>query len=94
MSTDPPRTIILTEAEAAAYLRIGARTLRDIRRRGEIRYIALTARKIAYRPEDCEEYLAARLRVEQPCDTRQKPKRARGAGAASGKIIPFSKLGG
>jgi hypothetical protein len=86
-------TPILTEAEAAALLRIGERTLRDIRRRGEIRYIALTARKIAYRPEDCEEYLAARLRVEQPCDTRQKPKRARGA-ATSGKIIPFSKLVG
>jgi hypothetical protein len=84
-------TPILTEAEAARYLRIGERTLRDIRRRGQIRYIALTARKIAYRPEDCEEYLAARVRVEQPCDTRQKPKRARSQ-AGGGKIIPFSKL--
>lgn len=66
---------IWTEAEAATYLRMGERTLRELRRRGQIRYIALTARKIAYRPEDCEEYLSARVRVEPTCDTKPKPKR-------------------
>lgn len=81
---------LLTEAEAAARLRMGERTLRELRRTGKIRYVALTARKIAYRPEDCAEYLAARVRVNDPCETRPKPKRA--GNRPSGKIIPFSAL--
>ncbi len=82
-------TDLLTEMEAAARLRISSRTLRSIRQRGEIRYILIGARKIFYRPEDCEEYLAARLRVEQPCPTSNTPKRR--ARRNSGDIVPFSQ---
>ena len=80
-------TQLLTENEAAARLRIGERTLRGIRQRGEIRYILIGARKIFYRPEDCEEYLAARVRVEDACHTEPKPKqRARGS---RGNVLSF-----
>lgn len=85
-------TALLTEHEAAERLRIGERTLRGIRQRGEIRYILIGARKIFYRPEDCEEYLAARIRVEQPCPTGSK--RQRRNAYSDSKIIPFSKRHG
>ncbi|UKK84715.1 helix-turn-helix domain-containing protein [Sphingopyxis sp. BSN-002] len=81
-------TQLLTEMEAATRLRIGERTLRSIRQRGEIRYVLIGARKIFYRPEDCEEYLAARLRVEQSCPTNRKVRRGNGD---IGKIIPLSQ---
>ena len=81
-------TQLLTEMEAATRLRIGERTLRGIRQRGEIRYILIGARKIFYRPEDCEEYLAARLRVEQPCPTNRRTQRA---SRNTGNIVPFSQ---
>ena len=84
-------TALLTEQEAAARLRIGERTLRDERKRGAIRYVLLGKRKIFYRPEDCDDYVAACLKVEQPCHTNPKPKRA---GVSSGKIVPFSKRHG
>lgn len=85
-------TQLLTEMEAAMRLRIGERTLRGIRQRGEIRYILIGARKIFYRPEDCEEYLAARLRMEQPCQTSTKRRRQRNANV--GNIVPFSRRNG
>jgi aryl-alcohol dehydrogenase-like predicted oxidoreductase len=83
---------LLTEAEAAVKLRMGARTLRELRRAGKIRYVELTERKKAYRLEDIEEYVAARVRVNEPCETQPKPKRRDRQGY--GKIIPFSKLVG
>lgn len=79
---------LLTEAEAAARLRLSPRTLRSIRRQGQIRYIALSARKIAYRAEDCEEYIAKQVRISELPSTAPRPsKRPR----RSGKIIPFSQ---
>lgn len=84
-------TILLTEGEAAERLRIGERTLRGIRQRGEIKYVLIGARKIFYRPEDCDEYVATHVRVEQPCHTSSKPRRAR-RGSSDGKIVPFSRL--
>ena len=89
MASAPLFDELLTEAEAARRLRIGERTLRELRRQGKIRYIALTARKIAYRPEDCAEYLEARLRVNEPCETAARPKRR--SQRRTGKIIPFSQ---
>jgi len=79
---------LLTEAEAAKRLRIGERTLRQLRCDGKIRYIALTARKIAYRLEDCEEYLAARVRVNDPAAVAPRPKRR---ARPTGKIVPYSE---
>lgn len=51
---------LLTEDDAAAYLGIGARTLRGIRSKGMIRYIRTSPRTIRYTPEDLDEYLAPR----------------------------------
>lgn len=82
-------TELLTPDEAAARLRVKERTLRGIRQRGEIRYVLIGARKIFYRPEDCEEYLAAQVRVEQVCPTGSKSQRRKAS--SDGKIIPFSK---
>lgn len=89
---------LLTEDEAAAFLRIGARTLRELRRTRQIRYVALTARKIAYRLEDCEEYIAGRVRLESaPSVSDQVASGVRGKGRAraaaprSGNIVPFSQ---
>ena len=78
---------LLTPDEAAERLRVSERTLRDLKRRGLIRYVAITERRIAYRPEDCDEYIEARVRVDEPCETRPRPKRT----GRTGKIIPFSQ---
>lgn len=88
----------LTETEAAEFLGIGARTLRELRREGRIRYVALTARKIAYRLEDCEEYIASCVRLDsgaRASDRSGKVEGARGrkrqAAPRQGNIIPFSQ---
>jgi len=85
---------LLKEHEAAAVLGIGGRTLRDLRRRGLIRYVAVTDRKIMYRTEDCAEYIESRLRQDEPCQRPPKPQpklsRRRG-----GNVIPFTQqIGG
>lgn len=84
---------LLTEAEAAALLRMSVRTLRDIRRRREIHYVALSARKIVYRPEDIEEYVAARRRLapeSAKASANSRPGRGKPA-PANGKVVPFSQ---
>jgi hypothetical protein len=82
---------LLSPEEAAKRVRVCERTLRDLRKRGLIRYVAVTDRKIFYRPEDCDEYLASRLRLDTPCETRPRGKRAGRAGVKTGNIIPFSQ---
>jgi len=82
---------LLTPSEAAGRLRMGEKTLRALRKQGRIRYIALSARKIAYRPEDCDEYVQAQLKRDEPCDTKPQPKRQ---SARPGTVVPFSKLMG
>ena len=58
---------LLTAEQAAARLGICERTLRKLRQRGEIAYIALTDRKFAYTEADCDEFLSARRRKDEPC---------------------------
>ena len=95
-------TQLLTEAEAADYLRIGTRTLRELRRQRKIRYVALTDRKIAYRLEDCEEYIASRLRLDSvpvradpagpgACGKGQRGRARAGAPVRHGNVVPFSQ---
>lgn len=84
-------TALLSPAEAAQRLHLSERTLRDLKRRGLIRYVALTERKVFYRPEDCDEYVAARVRVDEPCESNPRPKARPRPGGATGKIIPFSQ---
>lgn len=84
---------LLTEEEAAKALHMSTRTLRDIRRHGQIRYVALSARKIAYRPEDCDEYVASCVRVEQATPAADRPGSAKPVrrGQDSVVIVPFTQ---
>lgn len=63
---------LLTHDEAAAHLRVCPKTLRTLRQRGLIRYVAITARKKLYRVEDLEDYLASCVTTEtcQPTQRR------------------------
>lgn len=84
----PQVTELLTEKEAAGRLRIGERTLRDIRNRGEIAFVRIGMRKILYRAEDCEKYIASRLCNETP----PQPTMRRTLRRRPDDIIPFSEL--
>ena len=81
---------LLTPIEASRRLRIGERTLRDLRQKGRIRYVALTARKIAYRVEDCDEYVEAQVTRAEQRDTKPAPKGKASVGKA-GTVVPFTK---
>lgn len=85
-------TDFLTSKQAADRICVGERTLRDLRKRGLIRYVAVTERKIMYRPEDCDEYLASRLRRDESCPKHQKPPRRTKGRQYRGNVIPFEKL--
>lgn len=83
-------TQLLTSDEAAARLRVCPKVLRRLRKAGAIRYVALGERRIMYRVEDCDEYIASRVRKDEPCQTtpprpRMRPQRGPGV------IIPFSE---
>lgn len=86
-------TELLTEAEAARRLLISLSSLREIRRRGGIRYVAVSTRRIAYRPEDCDEYVQAHVRIEPP-RMNEKPKgRQKSVSGArpEANVVPFSQ---
>ncbi|WP_339345530.1 helix-turn-helix domain-containing protein [uncultured Sphingomonas sp.] len=82
-------TVLLTPQEAAARLHLCTKTLRRLRREGHIRYVAITDRKILYRPEDCDEFVASRARKAAECPStsrithKAKPR-------ASGRILSFT----
>lgn len=58
---------LLTSIEAAERLRICERTLRKARQRGEIAYIAVSDRRVAYTVEDCDAYIESRRRRDEKC---------------------------
>lgn len=80
---------LLTSTEAAKLLRVSERTLRDLRKHGLIRYVAVTDRKIMYRPQDCEAFIESRTRQAEA-----RPQATRGVAARprSGRIVPFSEI--
>lgn len=81
--------LLLSEEEAAKRLLMHPRTLRKLRQAGEIRYVALAGRKIAYRPEDCEAYVLSRVRAEPPAP--RSGARPRSAGnRRGGNILTFT----
>lgn len=82
--TDP---LLLSEEQAADRLLMHPRTLRKLRQAGEIHYVALAGRKIAYRPEDCEAYVQSRVRVETP---KPRPRTRSVGNRRGGVIVPFS----
>ena len=80
--------LLLTEDDAARLLLMHPRTLRKLRQAGEIRYVALAGRKIAYRPEDCHAYIESNLRLAEPAP---RPRARRSvANRHVGNIVPFT----
>jgi hypothetical protein len=78
---------LLTPDEAAAHLRVCVKTLRQLRQAGLIRYVAVTPRKIFYRPEDCDAYLESCAKVETSSPThRRRAQRLR----ADTNVVSFS----
>jgi excisionase family DNA binding protein len=67
-------TSLLTHDQAAVRIGVCAKTLRQLRKQGLIRYVAVTGRKILYRPEDCDAFLESRVTVDVP----SKPTHRRG----------------
>ena len=83
---------LLTPIEAADRLRVSERTLRTLKRQGLIRYIALTERRIAYRAEDCDDYVAARIRQDEPpCPSTSQRKAASGTTTSSSKVTGITE---
>jgi hypothetical protein len=82
---------LLTSIEAAHRLHICTKTLRKLRRDGAIRYVALTNRKILYRPEDCDEFVQSRLR-KMPDTLATSRKGGRAIISAGGdRIVSFTQ---
>jgi excisionase family DNA binding protein len=75
-------TALLTHDQAAARIGVCAKTLRQLRKQGMIRYVAVTGRKIFYRPEDCDAFLESRVTVDVPAEPthRRRGKRLRNGG--------------
>jgi excisionase family DNA binding protein len=69
----PEMPRLLTSEEAAERLHISTKTLRQLRARGLIRYVAVTERKILYRAEDVDAFIESKVRQEPaaPAPTRR-----------------------
>ncbi len=81
---------LLTPEEAARRIRVSTKTLRQLRRDGLIRYVAVTQRKILYRPEDCAAFVEARLRTDDPQQPpKPRPRRRTGLKKA-GNVVSFT----
>ena len=79
---------LLTPEEAAAYLRVCTKTLRRLRQEGLIPYVAVTERKIFFRPEDCDEFVKRRVTSAPiaPVTKRRGTKRV----ARQGNVVSFT----
>jgi len=66
---------LLTSEEAAKRLDMCERTLRKLRASGAIPFVELSERKIRYRAEDCDEYIEAHTKRNNPCPSgsRRRP---------------------
>jgi hypothetical protein len=84
--TAPARTL-LTEAEAASQIGVSARTLRNLRAQGMIRYIRPSPRKVFYTPEDCAEYLERQtMQDARPCPSTN-PRKVRSSNTTSSSVV-------
>lgn len=82
--------ILLTEAEAAQRLRLSARTLRNARNDGLLRYV-LIGRSVRYTIEDLESYIDLFRQVTAPCPkpAPASPSKRTRRGQQSAVIVPF-----
>lgn len=81
-------TTLLTPAQAAERVHVCEKTLRKLRREGLIRYVAITDRKIMYRPEDCQDFIDRRSRFDDaPPVPRHRGKRQ--APPSRNNVVPL-----
>ncbi|MGO1304080.1 MAG: helix-turn-helix domain-containing protein [Sphingomonas parapaucimobilis] len=83
-------TELLTPDQAARRLSVCTKTLRRIRQDGHIRYVAITDRKIRYRPEDCDDYVASRARKAPECQSTSVKVRRISTSTLSSKVVDFT----
>ncbi|WP_405052963.1 helix-turn-helix domain-containing protein [Sphingomonas sp. SORGH_AS_0802] len=83
-------TDLLTPDQAAARLDVSTKTLRRLRQEGHIRYVAITDRKIRYRPDDCDEFVASRARKAPECPSTSRKTRPISTSTSSGKVVGFT----
>ena len=78
----------LTHDAAAAHLHVCPKTLRSLRQRGLIPYVAVTARKKLYRIDDLDAYLADQRKTDiyLPTARRRPSKRLR----AEPNVVSFT----
>jgi excisionase family DNA binding protein len=82
---------LLTSREAAERIHVSLKTLYRLRAEGGIRYVAITERKIMYRPEDCDEFIAERVELATNELSAPRIKRPRATKGQSLKLVPFSQ---
>ena len=83
--------LLWTQEQAAEHLHVSTKTLRQLRQRGLIRYVAVTERKILYRPEDCAAFVESRARQEEFNDLSPPRPRRRTGRAKAGNVISFTE---
>lgn len=81
---------LLTPEEAAETLRVSTRTLRQLRQQGLIRYVAISERKILYRPEDCQAFAESRLKTDEPITPPRMQPRRRPARRNDANVVSFT----
>lgn len=81
---------LLTPEDAARRMHVSTKTLRALRQRGLIRYVALTERKILYRPEDCDAFIESRVRTEDPVHHPRPRPRPKTSARKAGNVVSFT----
>lgn len=78
-------SVLLSHEEAAGHLGVCAKTLRVLRQRGLVRYVAITERLKKYRVEDLDDFLAGQVRqeVQQSTSRRRSTRLSRGCNVVS-----------
>ena len=86
--------ILLTPPQAAARIGISERTLRDLRKAGEIAYVALDGRKIRHTESDIADYLTLRHRRDtpriMPCLSTSPKIRRTTTTTSNSKVVGFT----
>lgn len=76
---------LLTAEEAAARLGICERTLRELRKKGDIGYVAVTPSRFRYTEEDCDAFIESRRRKDETCPSAKTPARRIGNTTSSSR---------
>lgn len=83
------RQLLLTEAEAAARMRLCQRTLRKARKAGTLHYV-LIGRAVRYTEQDLETFIDSLRTVQPQCQPKSAPAKSAKPARKSGVIVPFT----